>query len=538
MNKNIFIENKFFKIFLFVCLLSSTACFKKKQSQSETLPIKETFRFNLPTEPPTLDWNKATDTTSSLILYNIMDGLSDEKFSNSGDVIGLTPVLAEKWTSSPDMRVWTFTIKKGVLWSDGKEFTVQHVVDGWERLLNPATASEYAYFLFVIKNARQYNKGTLKDFSKVGVSVNEAGQLVVELEQELSYFPALLSHPGTYPIRKDIIQKYGGQWTEAKNIVTLGAYRLSGWEHDKQLILKANQMYHRTKAQIKNILIHIIPEDVTSLNMFEQGKLDAVNPLPSTEIPILKKRKEHRSQSVLAMIYYGFNVEKKPFDDVRVRKAISMAINRKQITDLLDAGQIPLTSWIPKGLLAYAPSVGVSFDPIKAKQLLDSAGYKDRSTFPKFTILYNSNEGNKRISANIQAQIKKNLNISVELSSEEWKTYLQTLKTGQHDIFRMGWVADYADPDNFMSVMTSDSDQNRTYWKNLEFDSLVKKARSSQDDQERIQLYTKAQKILTEEGVPVIPLFSSKTHWLISPRVKTFPLNVMSQVRFKEVVFH
>ena len=519
-------------------LLSSSACFKKKQSQVDTLDLKETFRFNLSTEPPTLDWNKATDTTSSRVLYNIMEGLTEEKFSENGDVIGLKPTLAEKWESSKNMKVWTFTLKKGVKWSDGKEFTAQHIVDSWERLLNPATASEYAYFLHVIKNAKNYNTGQIRDFSKVGVSVNKSGQLIVKLEQGMSYFPAIVSHPPTYPIRKDIIQKYGDQWTEAKNIVTLGAYRLFKWEHDKQLILKANELYHGVPVQVKNILAYIIPEDATALNMFEQGKLDVANPLPSTEIPILKKRKEHRSQSVLSIMYYGFNVEKKPFDDVRVRKAISMAISRKQIVDLLDAGQIPLTSWIPKGLLGYAPSIGVSFDPVKAQKLLDSAGYKDRSTFPKVTIMYNSNEGNKRIAENIQAQIKKNLNISIELSSEEWKTYLETLKTRQHDIFRMGWVADYADPDNFMSIMTSDSEQNRTYWKNQEFDSLIKQARSIQNAQERVQLYTKAQKILTEEGVPVIPLFISKSHWLISPRVKKIPLNVMMQLRFKEVVLH
>ena len=538
MNKKFFRKNDLLKLFLFICLLSSPACFKKKQSHSETLPLKETFRFNLSTEPPTLDWNKVTDTTSSRILYNIMDGLTEEKFSENGDVIGLQSALAEKWESSNDMKVWTFTIKKGVKWSDGNELKAQHIVDSWERLLNPLTASEYAYFLHVIKNAKSYNKGQIKDFSKVGVTINSSGQLVVELEQGMSYFPALLSHPPTYPIRKDIIQKYGDQWTEAGNIVILGAYRLFKWEHDKQLILKANELYYGAPAKVKNVLAYIIPEVSTALNMFEQGKLDVANPLPSTEIPILKKRKEHRSQAGLSMMYYGFNVEKKPFDDVRVRKAISMAISRKQIVDLLDAGQIPLTSWIPKGLLAYDPSIGVSFNPVKAKELLDSAGYKDRSSFPKTTILYNSNEGNKRIAENIQAQIKKNLNISVELSSEEWKTYLETLKTRQHDIFRMGWVADYADPDNFMSVMTSDSEQNRTYWKNTEFDSLVKKARSIQNEQKRVQIYTKAQKILTEEGVPVIPLFSSKSHWLISPRIKKFPLNVMGHVRFKEVVFH
>ena len=531
-------KNFFLKILLPIVFLSLSSCFKKKQSALDSLPIKDTFRFNISTEPPTLDWSKTTDRVSSNILYNIMDGLVEEKFSKDGSVAGLKPVLAEKWESSSDMKRWTFTIKKNVLWSDGKEFKAQHILDSWERLLNPKTASEYAYFLYCIKGAREYNEGKLKDFSKVGVFISKEGRLVVQLSQAMSYFPYLLAHSSTYPIRKDIIQKYGKQWSEAKNIVTLGAYLLAEWTHDKQIILKANKLYHGKPVKIKNVVLYMLAENSTALNMFDKGKLDAVSGLPSRELSILKKRKEHRSQSILAMFYYGFNVKKKPFDDVRVRQAVSMAINRRQIVDLLGGDQIPLTSWIPKGVMAYQPKAGLSYDPVKAGRLLDSAGYKDRSLFPRVTIFYNANEDNKRIAENIQAQIKKNLNIPVELSSEEWKTYLETLKTGRQEIFRMGWVADYPDPDNFMSLMASYSENNKTFWKNKKFDALVEKARSGKSADERIKLYTKAQKILTEEDVPVIPLFSSRSHWLVSPRMAVLPLNVMGRLQLKEAEFH
>lgn len=523
----------FFNIVLLCISLSLVSCFKKKQSEQDELPLQETLRFNISTEPPTLDWNKATDTTSSLIVDNIMDGLLDYDYSKQS--LNLKPALAEKWSSTPDGKKWTFTIRKNVKWNDGKEFKASHVLDGWERLLNPKTASEYAYFLYPVKNARAYSEGKIKDFSKVGVSVNKQGQLVVELEEGKSYFPYFVTHTSTYPIRKDIIATHGDRWTDPKNIVTLGAYDLKKWEHDKRVILERSVTYYNQPAKIKNILIHIIPESGTALNLFEKGRLDAISGLPSRELPILRKRKEYRSHPILATYYYGINVKQKPFDDIRVRKAFNMAIDRKQITDLLKGDQVPLTGWIPKNLLGYDPSLGFKFDPKKAGELMDQAGYKDRSTFPRVVISYNTHEDHKRVAEKVQAQLKKYLGIQVELSNEEWKTYLQSLKTGKQQIYRMGWVADYPDPDNFMTLMTSYSENNHTNWENGRYDSLVEEAGVLSDKEERLKLYLEAQKILIGEAAAVIPIYSSQSHWLISDRVSVFPLNIMGKISFKEV---
>ena len=525
----------FLKIILLCMSLSLTSCFKKKQSEMDLLPLESTFRFSISTEPPTLDWNKATDTTSSLIVDNIMDGLLAYDFSKKS--VGLKPALAEKWTSTPDEKKWFFTIQKGIKWSDGKEFLAEHVRDGWERLLNPKTASEYAYFLYSIKNARAYSKGEIKDFSKVGVTVNSKGQLEVELEEGKSYFPYFVSHTSTYPIRKDIIEKYGDSWTEPQNIVTLGSYRLKNWKHDREIILEKNSSYYGKAAYINNILIHIIPESGTALNLFEKGRLDAISGLPSRELPMLRKKKEYRSHPVLATYYYGLNVKKKPFDDVRVRKAFSMAIDRKEVTDLLKGDYVPLTSWIPHGLLASDSSIGLGFNPKKAQELMDNAGYEDRSTFPRVIISYNTHEDHKRVAEKVQAQLKKHLKIQVELANEEWKTYLQSLKMKRQQIYRMGWVADYPDPDNFMTLMTSYSENNHTGWENATYDSLVEEAGVLSDKKERVNLYSKAQKILVEESVPVIPIYASQSHWLISDRVEVFPLNIMSKTSFKEAKF-
>ena len=191
-------------ILIFISLCFLLACVKK-QSFYTNHDLKETFRYPIISEPPTLDWSKSTDTTSSLIIQNIMEGLTEYDFSKG--FVALKPALAESWTNSQDKKIWTFSLKKNVLWTDGKTLETQDFISAWERLLNPKTGSEYAYFLFPIKNAQEYNQGLIKDFKKVGVKIGPQGELIVELKKSLFYFPYLLTHPSTFPIRKDLISQ-------------------------------------------------------------------------------------------------------------------------------------------------------------------------------------------------------------------------------------------------------------------------------------------------------------------------------------------
>lgn len=541
MNSNLDQKLRWFKslsvnyvFYLLSILFFLSACFQKKELFN--LPLENTLRVTISVEPPTLDWNKATDVTSSLIIDNIMEGLVDQDFSQGAP--RALPALAEKWTATKDKKHWIFTLKTNVLWSDGKPLTAHHFKDSWERLLNPKTASEYAYFLYDVKNAQAYNTGQIKDFSQVGISVDSKGRLRVELEKGKSYFPFLLAHTSTYPIRKDIIHKYTHSWTRPHNIVTLGAYQLKQWKHDERILLERNKNYYRSPAKIKHVLIYIIAEGATVLNLFNRGQLDAVTSLPSSQLPALKKKKEFREHPILAIYYYGMNVKKYPFNDVRVRKAFCQAIDRRQIIHLLQADHIPLTSWLPKGMFGYNPSLGLSFDPSKARSLLIEAGYSNQNPFPKIILSYNTQEDHKRVAESVQAQLKKNLNIKVELSSQEWKTYLQFLKTGEQQLYRLGWQADYPDPHNFMNLMSSYSANNRTFWQSDNYDALIKAAAVLPDGKERRNLYRKAQKILVETEVPVIPLYSVQSHWLIHRRIAIFPLNVMNRIHFRKVVLH
>lgn len=527
---------KFQWILGFALALVLTAGCTKKDKLEYGLDRKDTLRINLNSEPPSLDWIKATDTTSAEVTDNIMEGLVEYNFADPE--LSLAPALATEWKSSKDVKTWTFVLRKDVKWNDGVPFTGQHVIDGWEYLLNPKTASEYAYSLYGVKNAKAYNEGKIKDFSEVGVKLDKDGNLVVELEQPISYFPYLLTHHATYPVRKDIIEKFKDRWTEPENIKTLGAYNLKVWDHDKAMVLERNDNYYGEKAKLKNILAYMINEQSTVLNLFDAGKLDSVHSLPSRELAHLKKRKEFREMGVLTIYYYGFNTKRPPVNNIKVRQAISSAIDRKQITDMIGGGQVPLTSWIPAGMFGYDPEQGIQFDVEKANKLLDEAGYKDRSKFPKIELAFNTNEDHQRIAENVQAQLKKNLGINVELKNEEWKVYLSTLNKENPNtahMFRFGWQADYPDPNNFMALMTSYSDNNRSKWSNKTYDQLVEKAVSVADKEQRRKLYSEAQNILTGVDAAVAPVFVAVSTMLISDRAENYPVNRLARRKYKGV---
>lgn len=504
----------------------------KKKGLEYGLTATNTLRMKLSSEPPTLDWTKMADSVSAEIVANTMDGLV--QYNLTDPELGLLPALATEW-SSKDGKTWKFKIRKGVKWTDGVELTPQHIVDGFERLLNPKTAAMYSYALYPVVGAKDYNQGKLQDFSKVGISIVDGDTVQFVLSGPKSYFPYLLTHQTTYAVRKDLIEKFGDRWTDPQNVQTLGPYKMKVWDHDKALVLERNEEYWGPKSKITNILYYMIGETSTALNLFDSGKLDVIDEIPSREISKLKTRKEYHQVGTLSLLYYGFNIEKKPMDNLKVRKAIAHAIDRNQITEMLGTGAQPLSSWVPAGMFGYEPEIGLMFDPEKAAQLLDEAGFKDRSKLGKIQLSFNTNEDHQRVAENIQAQIKKNLGVEIEVKNEEWKTYLDSLKVNPTTLFRLGWLADYPDPDNFLSLMTSYSENNHTRWKSTKYDSLIEKGATELEKARRRATYADAQKILLEEDVAAIPLLTEVGRYLISDRVQKFPFNSLKWSRLDQV---
>ena len=318
------------------------------------------FRMTLASEPPTLDWNLATDHVSFTVITNLMEGLTEYDHN-----LQPQPAISKRWEISPDGKVYTFYLKEDVRWSDGKPVTAQDFEYSWKRLLNPKTAAEYAYFLYDVVNAYEYNTGEIKDPSLIGVKALSPTVLQVHLKKPVVYFPSITTFMVTFPIRRDIVERYGDRWTEPEHIVTNGPFRLNEWKHEYKLTLMANQEYYEKIPMLDEIRFYIVNVPTTALSLYETGDLELVN-LPPEAIPSYASNAEYVKQPLLRVYYYGFNTKKKPFDDVRVRRAFSMAIDREELPRILKGGEIATSSWIPRGMLGYNPSVGFQFNPKKS----------------------------------------------------------------------------------------------------------------------------------------------------------------------------
>lgn len=487
------------------------------------------FKMNLGAEPPTLDWQLCTDSASIIVIENIMEGLT--RFNDEMEPV---PALADWWEVSKDGLTYTFKLKEGVLWSDGVALKAQHFVDGWRRLLEPLTAAEYAYFLYNVVNAERYNTGEIKDFSQVGVKAVDDKTLEVKLNQPLVFFPSLTAFVSTFPARLDLIERWGDLWTEPEHIVSLGPFKLKSWRHEYRIELVKNEKYHGDLPKVDKVVMYMVNEQNTALDLYETGVLDFVS-VPAYAIPFFKNRPDYRTMPFLSGYYYGFNVTKTPFDKPQVRQAFSMAINRELLKRILNDSVFPTSSWIPPSLKGHNPDVGLKYNPAKAQELLRQAGYASPSAVPPITLAYNTNDTHKLIAENIKEQWKKNLGVDVRLDNMEWKVYLHKLKTDPPQIFRLGWNADYPDADNFMAMFMGSSGNNHTRWSNEEYDELVKRAVAERDANLRAKLYEEAQKILLERECVIAPLFFSTLTRLVSPRIVGLNFNVMDILYLEKI---
>ena len=507
----------------FCLLLLLSGC---SQSPPADLSI---FRMTIKNEPPSLDGTLATDSVSFTILTNLMEGLTQYDAE-----LNPIPAVAKRWAYSNKGQTITFYLRDDVYWSDGKKVTAHDFEYSWKRLLAPETAAQYAYFLFDIKNAAEYNSGKIKDRDEVGVHAIAEDILEVTLKKPVVYFPSIATFMVTFPLRQDIIEKHGDSWTDPENIVTNGPYLLEQWEHEYKLILKANPKHYEGKPKINEVHIFVVQEPTTALTLYETGELDYIE-LPPVAIPHFKTNPEYRNKPQLRGYYYGFNVEKPPFDNVLVRKALAHAVNRPLIPKILKGGEIASSSWIPKGMFAYNESIGSKFNPQKARSLLAEAGYPDGKNFPETTAVFNTGDVNRLIGEFLQEQWKKHLNINIQIESQEWKVFLSRLDLDPPQIFRLGWGADFPDPDNFMNLFITTSGNNRLQWSNADYDELVALGSTLKKPEEREKVYDRAQVLLTETDVPIIPLFVSAQNLLVKPYIKGLKTNAMELLYLKRI---
>lgn len=489
------------------------------------------YRIRIFSEPATLDWNRPGDVVSPKIILNIMEGLT-----RTDDQGAPRPALAEKWTVSKDRKIYTFYLRNGVTWSDGAPLHAQQFVDSWERLLNPKNAMFFGYFLYDVKNAREYASGKIKDSTQLGFRALDARTLQVTLETKISFFPAVVANWVTFPIRKDLIEKHGDKWTSAEKLVVLGPFRVKSWEHGVKVILTRNERYYGSAPKLDEAHLLVVNDDSTAVSMYEAEQLDQLSMLPTLQLDRLKKRPDYREAPYLRTFQISFNPAKKPFDQIKIRQALAFAVDRSKLSDLLGGGQTPTASWIPKGMKGFLTEGGLNFDPKRARELLADAGYPGGKNFPPISFAIDMRDDSKLVAEHLQAGWKHALGIDVEISPTDYKTHLRSIVGGSPPgLFRYGWQAYFLDPDCFYRSYTSTSATNFVHWKNPRYDELVLKAGAETDMRKRLALYREALKILAEQDTLIVPLYSDSTTMLVSPRVTGFKLHYLDFPNLSEV---
>jgi len=511
------------KLFCLALLLSLTACRNPR--------VGNTIRYPIESDPPTLDTVLIRDHVSFEVVYNLQQGLV--RLSNDEEM-KILPALAESWEISPDLLTYRFFLREAK-WSDGVPVRAQDFVFAWRRLLDPEGTSEYAYFLFDLQQAQEYNSGTQKDFSKVGVRAVDDRTIEIKLRRPAAYFLKIPSSVLTAPQREDIVRAHPTDFIYPPHLPSTGPYKLVKWRHDDKLVFERNPFYWGEPAKIERVELLVISEDSTALNLYDFGELDVAMRIPSLNLSAVQKKPDYRSVPVLRGYYYGFNVNTPPFNDRRVRQAFAMAIHREQLVSILKGGQLPSTSWVPKGMFGYEPDIGLKHNPEKARALLKEAGFGPSRPFPKVTVFYDSSELNKTVAERLEFEWKSTLNLpKTDVATQEWKVYLDTLLRNSPPLWRMGWGADYPDPHNFLEVFHSQSGNNNTGWKNPRFDDLLARAASTADVAARRELYRQAQKLLLEEEAVIVPLFQTTVEMAVKPYLRGFRVDSLENPRFAE----
>ena len=476
-------------------------------------------------EPQDVDPQTVTGVPEEHIISALFEGLVAE------DPRDLHPVpgVAESWDFSLDGQTCTFHLRKNAKWSNDERMTARDFVRSYQRILMPPLAAEYAYMLYVVVNAEEFNKGQITDFSRVGFKALDDFTLQVRLKGPTPYFLSLLNHYSWFPVPVSVIERCGpidqrgNRWTRPENFVGNGPFVLRKWKVNDVLIARKSATYwDADQMKLKEIRFYPIESLDTEERAFRAGQLHVTYEAPLSRIDFYKRDRPQliRIDPYLGTYIYRFNVTKSPLNDKRVRRALAMAVDRVAIaTRIRRAGEAPAYCFTPPNTAGYTCRAGLPYDVPRARQLLAEAGYPNGDGFPRLNIMFNTLESHRAVAEAVQQMWKKDLNIDVELENQEWKVYLDNQRTLNYQVGRYAWIGDYVDPNSFLDMFLSGGGNNQTGWSNKEYDRLLAEAGRTGDRQKRYDLFQRAEAILLDEA-PLIPVYHYTHPYLIQPSVQ------------------
>ena len=500
--------------------------------------------YNLGEDPETIDPTLNTSSGSGSIIDNAFEGLM--RLDENEKAI---PGVAKSVDESEEGLVYTFHLREDAKWSDGQGVTAKDFEYSWVRALDKETAAEYSYQLFYIKNGQKFNEGEVTR-DELGIKVIDDYTLEVTLEAPTAYFKELTAFTTYMPLREDIVSADPEGWAlDPATYISNGPFKLVQWDIKDQLVLEKNEEYWNAKAiKLSGVVFKLVTDQNTAYASLKAGDFDMVDTVPPAEIAAGQEEGLVTIYPNLATYMLILNVGKqstlpedvkKVLNDPKVRRALSISIDRKAIVDnVTKSGQVPAYSYVPKGILneegkdfadkeyydANKPNVE------EAKKLLAEAGYPNGEGIPTLEFMYNTEGSHKLVAQAIQQDWAK-IGVNVELANQEWKVFLNTRQEGQYEIARHGWSGDYVDPMTFLDLWVTGGGNNDAGYSNAKYDELVNQAKTEGDQAKRWELMRQAEDILMED-MPIVPIYYYTKVKGAKPEVKGVRVSTLGHVFF------
>ncbi len=536
---------RLFRFILPACVIAGmlTAC-AGGESNVESGNRDGFLHYGNGAEPQGLDPHVVTGVPENHIIRALFEGLAVK----NPITLEPEPGVAERWDISEDGRVYTFYINPEAKWSNGEPMTASDYVWSWNRALHPDTGSLYAYMLYPIVNSEAYSKREITDFDQVGVKALDDLTLQVTLNAPTPYFLQLMDHYSSFAVHPETLLKYGKMterftpWTRVGNIVSNGAFTLDEWSLNRRIIIKKSEHYwDRDNVALNGVYFYPTENVVSEERMFRAEQLHYTQVVPLDKIPEYRKQgnTSYVQAAYLGTYYYLINTDRPPVDNVMVRRALSYALDRDTLTrTVLQETAIPAYSITPPNTLGYNPPKLFDYDPAKARELLAEAGYPNGEGWPGLEIIYNTQEAHRKIAVAVQQMWKKELNIDITISNQEWKVYLNSVSQRDFQVARRGWIGDYVDANNFLDLFITDGGNNNTGYASDEFDDIILNlAPRAKTRDERYGLFYKAETMMMNE-MPIIPIYTYTSKHLVHPSVEGIHPNLMDSLNLKYVKLH
>ena len=485
-----------------------------KPSNVETALNENILHFGLGAEPQHLDPHLATSVAAHNILSALLEGLVSEHPKTLKPV----PGVAHRWEKLEEGKTYLFYLRDNALWSNGDPVTAHDFVYSFRRILNPNLGAQYASMLHPLKNAKLYHEGKKSwEEANVGAEAIDNYTLKITLEHPIPYFLELLNHYSWFPVHRptlekfDAFEKMGTPWTKPGNFVGNGPFQLV--EHQINSVIAAGKNKHywdSSSVRLEGIRFYPIESVDTEERAYRAGFLHLTQSVSADRIDYLKEKypEELYFEPYLGTYFYRFNLKSPPFDDLRVRQAFSLAIDRQRLVEkVLKGGQTPANTFTPPGTGGFYPQPQFLYDPKKARRLLDSyLSEKGLERLPPIELTYNTSEGHKKVAEALHGMWNEALGVEIRLFNMEWKVFLSTISKGEFSLARAGWIGDYVDPHTFLHMWRSGEGLNMTGWANASYDQALKLGETSNSEQERWKNFQICEDLLAKD-FPVLPLY-------------------------------